>query len=131
MIKKTVFLIFFLFSTQVLSAEGEWLTGSGGYKALAQSNAKKGFLLYIYTDWCSFCKKFNREVLSDPQTQKFLAKIDKVKVNPEDGDAEDTIADDWHVDVLPTVLAIKNGKATPIPTKVTPEEFIKTVKNAL
>ena len=57
--------------------------------------------------------------------------IEKVKVNPEAGDIEDTIADNLNVETLPTVFVIKNKVATPISTQGTPEEFIRLVKNAL
>ena len=127
----SVFFVILLFITPAHAADSEWLQGGNAYNKLFSENQKKGFLVYFYTDWCGYCKRFSKNTLSNPEALKFLSKIEKVKVNPEAGDIEDTIADNLNVETLPTVFVIKNKVATPISTQGTPEEFIRLVKNAL
>lgn len=127
----SVFFVISLFITPAHAADSEWMQGGNSYNKLFSENQKKGFIVYFYTDWCGYCKRFSKNTLSNPEVIKFLSKIEKVKVNPEAGDTEDTIADNLNVETLPTVFVIKNKMATPISTQGTPEEFIRLVKNAL
>ncbi|WP_082780390.1 DUF255 domain-containing protein [Rufibacter sp. DG15C] len=60
----------------------QWLTLE---QALAKSNAKpKKILIDVYTDWCGWCKKMDKQVYQDPA---IIAKLNKdyyvVKLNAE------------------------------------------------
>jgi thioredoxin-related protein len=62
---------FILFSGPFASAESDWVTD---YKK-AQQEAKAGnkFVLLDFTgsDWCGWCKKFDREVLLQPEFKDY------------------------------------------------------------
>lgn len=68
---KTFLLIGMLFVASSLSAQApsggavNWLT----FEALSDSLAKapKPVLLFIHTDWCSYCRKMMQEGFEDPQ----------------------------------------------------------------
>ncbi|MBI3788327.1 MAG: DUF255 domain-containing protein [Ignavibacteriales bacterium] len=64
------------------TAELSWKTFDEGI-ALSKSQNKK-MLIDVYTDWCSWCKKMDKEVYTDANVKKILsAKFVLVKLNAE------------------------------------------------
>ncbi len=87
--------------------------------AMAEAREQKKFVLVdVYTDWCVYCKKLDREVYSDPDIEKYLAeKFIVVKANAEDkgpGEAFCTKFDTFGS--YPTILFFnsKNTKEKPV-----------------
>jgi Thiol:disulfide interchange protein len=60
---------------------------SGGFDAaLARAQAEKRLLLVdVYTDWCGWCKKLDREVFADGRVGAAAKDLVAVKVNAEKG----------------------------------------------
>jgi thiol:disulfide interchange protein len=54
--------------------------------AIAEAKEQHKFVMVdVYTDWCVYCKKLDREVYADPDIEKYLAeKFIVVKANAED-----------------------------------------------
>ena len=98
--KSLLLLLIFLTASHFLSAQvkpsGEeslvkWLS----FKEAFEMNKKqaKPFLIDIYTDWCGYCRKFNKNILAKPEVQKALSGFIKIRVNPERGARENQITE--------------------------------------
>jgi thiol:disulfide interchange protein len=66
-----------------------WFEDASGFEDAARQQAHQHapMLVYFRTDWCPYCKKFD-SLLEDAEVRSRLAKVIKVRVNPEHGDAE-------------------------------------------
>jgi thiol:disulfide interchange protein len=75
--------------------------------ALGQARSEKKLVMVdFYTDWCTYCAKFDRTTLRDAQVQRALGSVVLVKLNAEsDGRSE---AERFGVDGYPTILFL-NG----------------------
>lgn len=72
--------------------------------ALAAAKASgKPVMADFYTDWCGFCKRMDREVLSQAAIIKTLAGFEVVKV---DGEARADLVDRYEVRGYPTFLFV-------------------------
>lgn len=50
-----------------------WMTDFEAAKALAQAESKPLFLSFTGSDWCGWCMKLEKEILSTPEFQSALA----------------------------------------------------------
>ncbi len=106
---RTLFISLFTAACFGLSAPayaGDWLEGANGYaRGLDQSAASgKPLVLYFYTDWCPYCRKFEKHTLADGGVKKVLDGFVLVRINPEDGSRENQIAQQYRVDGYPAVF---------------------------
>ena len=94
-------------------ASNEWYQGYSGYEdALKASSANNApIFIYVYTDWCHYCKRFKANLLTNSQVKGALARYVKVKINPEKGDLEKGLSARWRVRGYPAVL-VQNGADT-------------------
>ena len=63
---------------------------------------KKLVMVDFYTDWCGWCKQFDRTTLADGKVRKALARVVLVKLDAERGGHE--AASRYSVEGYPTVL---------------------------
>lgn len=118
MIKRVVFLLFFSLTSFYAQAQVEWLTFQQLDSAL-QAEAKPVFIAF-YTDWCTYCKKMEQEVFTDPQIiEELNSTYYAVRFNAEssknvffDG-AELSKAEDQRFHQLALLLAAQNSQFTP------------------
>lgn len=85
LMKKTIFLFAFVFaSTFAFSQEKiEWMKFEDAVAA-NESNPKM-FIVDVYTDWCGWCKKMDKETFTDPKVIAFINEnFHAVKLNAED-----------------------------------------------
>jgi len=105
------------FSGQVARAESGWLND---YKK-AQEEAKAGnkILLLNFTgsDWCGWCIKFDRDVLSQPQFKEFarnnlvLVELDFPRVKTQSAELQKQnrqLAQQYEVVGFPTIIALNS-----------------------
>lgn len=60
----------------------KWYGYEEGMKKARESN--RPILLYFYTDWCTWCKKMERDTFSNPQIQELLTQgFIPIRINPE------------------------------------------------
>jgi protein disulfide-isomerase len=59
---------------QVNAAEATWLTDLPKAEAQAKSENKIVLMDFTGSDWCGWCIKFNKEVLSTPEFAEYAAK---------------------------------------------------------
>jgi len=84
---------------------------SGGFEeALARARSEKRLLMVdVYTDWCGWCKKLDREVFGSARVAEAARDVVAVRVNAEKG-GED-VARRYEVEGYPTVLFV-DGSGT-------------------
>lgn len=89
--------------TTTRSGDGIAFSSGGFDEALARARDEKRLLLVdVYTDWCGWCKKLDREVFSDGRVGAAAKDLVAVKVNAEKGGEE--IARRYRVRGYPTIL---------------------------
>ena len=97
----------------------DWLEGAAGYhQGVAQAkSASKPMVVLFYTDWCGYCRKLQKNVLSKPEVKKALEQYVKVRVNPEKGDGENQLAEQYGIQGYPAVFFEKPSSNDP-PTEI-------------
>lgn len=69
---KTIITIFaFVFSSFVFGQQINWMTLEQATKA-SKENPTKPILLSIYTNWCGYCKKLDKETFVDANVTKYV-----------------------------------------------------------
>lgn len=85
-----------------------WYKGSSGYKkALEEQRLNNGdaFVIYFYTDWCGYCKKFNKDILSTAKFKKAFKGVVKVHVN---GDSYPKLTKKFHIGGYPSFYVVRD-----------------------
>jgi thiol:disulfide interchange protein len=79
---------------------------SGSFdEALARARGEKKLLLVdVYTDWCGWCKKMDREVFADERVAEAARGFVAVRVNAEKGGEK--VAQRYDVQGYPTILFV-------------------------
>ena len=75
-------------------------------EALARARAEnKLVFLDVYTDWCGWCTKMDRDVLADARVKAALADFVPIRVNADKGGGRN-VASRYRVRGLPTFLVV-------------------------
>lgn len=108
-------LLLLSFSTTSAAPEDRWLNGAAGYaRALElQRELKVPLIVYFYADWCPYCQRLDSEYLPSAPVQQYLRGVIKVRINPEQGPAEEEIASRYGVKGYPTFLVMRNLSSPP------------------
>lgn len=103
------------FSTTNAAPEDRWLNGAAGYERAIelQRELKVPLIVYFYADWCPYCQRLDSEYLPSAPVQQYLRGVVKVRINPEQGPAEDAIAQRYGVTGYPTFLVMRNLASAP------------------
>jgi thiol-disulfide isomerase/thioredoxin len=113
------------------SARSSRFKDSAGYQEalrLQQENGKP-IALYFYADWCGYCTRLDRSILSQPEVKQYLESILYVSVNPEHGKGDMALFERFEGRGFPTVLMVtKDRPPRTIPTYVSPDTFIHACK---
>jgi protein disulfide-isomerase len=105
---------------QAGAAEAKWLTDLPQAQAQAKKENKQVLLDFTGSDWCGWCIKFNKEVLSTPEFAEYAAKnlvlveVDfphKKEQTAELQKANKALGSKFGVDGYPTFVVLnKDGK---------------------
>lgn len=61
----------------------------------------------IYTDWCGYCKKLDKETYADARVAEALRGVIAIKVNAEKGG--EAVAERYRVNGFPTVIFLSGS----------------------
>jgi uncharacterized protein YyaL (SSP411 family) len=84
----------------------------------------------VYTSWCGWCKKLDKDTYGDPTVKQFLnASFVGVKCDAEDGGAGQRLASEHGVNGYPTTMVFTpDGKLIGMISEyLAPKEFISQV----
>ncbi|HXO18447.1 MAG TPA: thioredoxin family protein [Thermoanaerobaculia bacterium] len=89
-----------------------WYEGADGYRqAVSEATSDhRAMAVYFRTDWCPYCKKLDRGLLSDSAVQSYLQTVVKVRINPEKGSAERQLERDFGGTAYPYFLIVPPGR---------------------
>jgi len=76
------------------------------------SSSRKWVLVDVYTDWCGWCKRMDRDTFANPQIVQVLNKsFVCVKADAEDGASGQAVANRYNVNSFPCILVLEpSGK---------------------
>ena len=116
--RKLIYGLWVAFSlSKLCAAEAEWLTDFSKASALAKAENKKILLDFTGSDWCGWCVKFNKEVLSKPEFIEYAAKnlvlveLDfprKMQLPAELKKANESLQSKYNVDGFPTFVVLNS-----------------------
>lgn len=121
----------------------DWFEGAAGFERAMEEAKQSGkpVLLYFRTDWCPYCKQFERELLSSSEVRDFCEDVIKVTINPEVGAEENRIAAAYSVRGFPAIFMHPvEGRPRQLRRTVmrdggvalqTPDEFVATLSRAV
>lgn len=116
----------------------EWLDWDAGIEQAHERG--RPVLVDVYTDWCGWCKRMDRDVYSRPEIREYLAtKFVTVKLDAEASDAaryqgksytSSTLAERFKVTGYPTTIFLRaNGEhIINVPGYVPPERFLLVLR---
>jgi thiol:disulfide interchange protein len=120
----------------------DWLQGAQGFARARQlsERSRRPLVLYVYTDWCRYCRELERELLDTAYVKTELRDMVRVRVNPEQGPDDAAVAEQYGVEGYPAFFVQPAGGA---PVKVsryvsrggkrrlmTPAEFVGACRRA-
>ncbi|WP_455209997.1 thioredoxin family protein [Kaarinaea lacus] len=115
----------------------QWHENAAGYQSALQTQSRTGkpLALFFHTDWCASCKQLRKNVLASDMFNQFLPNVIPVKINPEAGPLERTIAKRFNVIGYPTFLLVSANPQQIIPIRRTsnikPLAFVQACQSAL
>jgi thiol:disulfide interchange protein len=99
--------------------------------ALARARKENKIVMVdVYTDWCGYCKKLDREVYANPRVQEKLSEmIVPVKVNPEKSVAHARVAHRFGTKAYPHIIFVNANNETihEIPGYLPLDYFLQTL----
>ena len=129
--------------TDPSSASLSWYEGAAGYERAAQEwkQSHAPAFIYFHTDWCHFCREFERELLSKTEVKEYLQNVVKVRINPEAGRKDQEIAAMFGVAGYPAIFMLPSGATKAVPLArhkkvagqwalMSPTEFVQACKSA-
>jgi thioredoxin-like negative regulator of GroEL len=118
-----------------------WHDGARGYQLGLgeQERSKAPMVVYFFTDWCPYCREFERELLYHWELERYLrSRAIKVRINPEKGAEEQAVARAFGLSGYPSFfLATGAAPARRLSHRQSggnlksPREFIETVEDAV
>lgn len=111
-----------------------WYDGSSGYElAMAeQQRTGKPVFVYFHTNWCGWCSKLERDVLTTGAFRNRYDSALKVRIDPEQSRANAEIASRYGVHGFPTMCVIADGEARqPIVGYLPPDDYIAALRTTV
>ena len=121
-------------NTQSQAAGAVWKDWNGGLREAAASS--KPVLVDVYTDWCGWCKRMDKDVYSQPEVKQYLSEhFVQVKLNAEYTTAaryegknytSRTLAERFRVSGFPTTIFLRSDGShmANVPGYVPAERFL-------
>jgi hypothetical protein len=91
-----------------------WLADIAGWNRVnSADHAGSTILVMVTVPWCNFGKAAERLMFTDPAVRARLAKVVKVRVNPESSPEAAAVADSFKVRAYPSVFVRKGAETSP------------------
>jgi thiol-disulfide isomerase/thioredoxin len=75
-----------------------------------QAAASAPMVIYVYTDWCPYCREFERDLLNTHAVETYLRdNVVKVRVNPETSPGAQALANELGVHGFPSFFVMTPG----------------------
>jgi thiol-disulfide isomerase/thioredoxin len=83
-----------------------WLLDAQGYEDALRLSERYNvpILVYAYTDWCQYCRRLELSLLRDVQVNLVMSRFVKVKINPENSEANQRMFRQWGGRGFPTLF---------------------------
>lgn len=96
-------------------SSSSWYRNARGYDDALYTSRDYQAPIFIYfeADWCGYCRKLERELLSKPEAQNALKQLVKVKISPETGQKEDALFKRMGGTGYPTIMIQMDESSTP------------------
>lgn len=65
--------VFMLFTTVITAQEVTWLTWEEAAKRVETDKNPKKVFIDVYTDWCGWCKKMDKDTFQNPEVAAYMA----------------------------------------------------------
>jgi thiol-disulfide isomerase/thioredoxin len=138
--KNKIMIIFLMTTISLLASSipSGWLNGMRVYKVKMNtiSEDKIPMILYVYADWCGYCKKMNAK-LSNKKVQEYLKGFTKIAINggrKAKSDQLEYLMKYHGVSGFPTMLLVLpngNTKRITISTEGTDKQFLNALKRKI
>lgn len=77
-------IVFFISFNSSANALSDWPKDAQYPKIVRKASADESpLIVYFYTDWCSYCKRLNKEYLSTKNFKELSLELHKIQINPE------------------------------------------------
>jgi thiol:disulfide interchange protein len=110
----------------------QWENNLDRALSLAKANNRK-VIVDVYTDWCGWCKKMDKNIYTDPSVVALSSRYVFVKLDAEDGGQGQRFASQMRVSGYPTTLILdENGRSLQSVPGYPPsiEQFVSTIESA-
>lgn len=107
-----------------------WYSGKSGYDTAIRNQKNTGdpVGIYFYTDWCGYCKEFEKDVLKSQKVISAMKHTLRVRINCEE---EEEIARQYGVDSFPRFyVRDKSGNFKQLTTHSDPKRFLDELERA-
>ena len=115
-----------------------WYTRASDFERARseQDEAAALLVVYVYTDWCPYCREFEKDLLSEAAVDGYLRdNVVKIRINPEQGAGDRALAQQLAGGKYPTFLvALPGGGPEPLSVRAgkgrlkTPEQFVDEIE---
>jgi len=120
--------------------DGDWLKDAAGYARALELQRELGvpLVVYFYADWCPYCRTLDLQYLPSGAMQDYLRGVVKVRINPEHGQQEREISNQYDVRGYPAFFVIRRPSSRPVMVhpfrqggnNLTPSEFALECRRA-
>ena len=69
-----LYLLILLLSTGTFAQEVKWLSWEEAAELAATDKNPKKVFIDVYTDWCGWCKKMDKDTFQNPQVAEYMSK---------------------------------------------------------
>ena len=125
------------------SVSPAWFEGAEGFGRAKKEQEYAGvpMIIYFRVDWCPYCQRMDRDIISSSSVRQFLANVVKVRINPESAPDSAELARGMGVSGYPSVYVVPHPGSTPVkipslsrkenePMELSAEKFISSAKEA-